>query len=92
VCYHTSMAKERRTAPEGYVKTSFEIAQRTKYALEDLRTTLRRHQGFDGVSEAAIIEALILSSEREGVDTDLLTKVLSARKKAQDTSKRRRPK
>ncbi len=78
------MPKQQRVAPKGYVKTSFEIAQTTKWILEDLRTSLRRYEGLSGVSEAAVIETLILSARKEGVDTDVLAKVIRARKAAQD--------
>ena len=82
------MPKNVRTPPKGYVKTSFEIAATTKYALEDIRTALRRDEGSpSGVSEAAIVETLILTAADEGVDMDVLAKVLKARTKAQDASK-----
>jgi hypothetical protein len=78
---------EKRVVPAGFVKTSFEISVAAKYALEDLRTALRRDEAISGVSEAAIIETLILSAAREGVDTDVLAKVITARRKAQDAPK-----
>lgn len=69
----------RRTVPEGYIKTSYEIAEATKFALEDLRMKIRRETGSLGISEAAIIEALILATKKGQVDLKLLEKVIKAR-------------
>jgi hypothetical protein len=71
-----------RTVPEGYVKTSFEISESAKNALEDLKRALKRG-GEPGVSEAAIVEALILAAKRTGVDDTVLARVLRGRKAAQ---------
>ncbi|HEX4014550.1 MAG TPA: hypothetical protein VHX17_11795 [Candidatus Cybelea sp.] len=71
-----------RAIPEGYVKTSFEITESAKKALEDLKRALKRG-GQVGVSEAAIVEALILAAKRTGVDDAVLARVLKGRKTVQ---------
>lgn len=86
------MANQRRAVPDGYVKTSFEIAQTSKWLLEDISTDLRR-RGIEAgipeasISEAAVIEALILAAEAQGVNTAILTKVIRTRKKAQEAQR-----
>lgn len=82
------MPRYSRPVPLGFVKTSFEISVTSKWALEDLRAGLRRSEDApSGISEAALVECLILTAAKEGVDQDMLSKVLRARKRAQDAPK-----
>jgi hypothetical protein len=76
-----------RAVPEGYVKTSFEIAATAKDDLAEMKVKLGRKfrgQGNRGLSEAAIVEALILTAKKRGVDEDVLARVLKRRKAAQE--------
>lgn len=69
--------------PDGFIKTSFEVSEAAKYALEDLKTALRR-DGYSGLSEAAIVEALILAAKKAGINEAVLTRVLKSRKMARE--------
>jgi hypothetical protein len=80
--------KGARVVPEGFVKTSFEITKGAKFALEDLKTALRRKDGYAGISEAAVVETLILAAKKVAVDTKLLDAVLKRRRKLQDDPKK----
>jgi len=71
-------AKPRRSVTPGFVKTSYEISEGAKYAIEDLRTSLRR-EGYAGLAEAAIVEALFVAAKRDGVDRDVLGRVIRSR-------------
>lgn len=82
--------KGGRVVPNGFVKTSFEITEAAKYALEDLKKALRRDDGYAGISEAAVVEALILTAKKAGIDTDQLDAVLKRRRKLQDEAERAR--
>lgn len=75
-------SKYGREVPNGYVKTSFEISEDAKDVLYRLKGALRREQ--DGVSEASIVEALILTAKKYGVDAIILAKAIRDRKKAQE--------
>ncbi len=81
--------KGGRIVPEGFVKTSFEVSEAAKYALEDLKTSLRR-DGYHGLAEAAIVEALIMAAKKQGVDEAVLAKVLKGRKAAQERAEKPR--
>lgn len=72
--------KSRGTQP-GFRKTSYEFTEAAKYALEDLTRSLDR-DGYDGMSETAVVEALILAAKRTGVDRDVLDRVLRQRRSA----------
>jgi hypothetical protein len=80
--------KSRRVVPAGFVKTSFEITEAAKIALEDLKTALRRSGGYAAISEAAVIETVILTAKKAGVDANQLDAVLKRRKKLQEQSER----
>jgi hypothetical protein len=71
-------AKPRRSVTPGFVKTSFEVSEAAKYALEDLKTALRR-EGYAGLAEAAIVEALFMTAKRDGVDRGVLDRVIRSR-------------
>jgi hypothetical protein len=76
-------AKPRRSVTPGFVKTSYEITEAAKYAIEDLRTALRR-DGYTGLAEAALVEALFLTAKRDGVDRTVLDRVIRSRRAALD--------
>jgi hypothetical protein len=85
-------AKPRRSVTPGFIKTSYEITEAAKYAIEDLRTALRR-DGYTGLAEAALVEALFLTAKRDGVDRAVLDRVVRSRRGALDrvAKERRRP-
>lgn len=70
--------KPRRSVTPGFVKTSYEITEGAKYAIEDIRTALRR-DGHSGLPEAAIVETLFMTAKRDGVDRDVLDRVVRSR-------------
>jgi hypothetical protein len=72
-------AKPRRSVTPGFVKTSHEVSIAAKTALEDIRTTTRRETGDTGLAEAAIVEALIMTAKRDGVDRGVLDRVIRSR-------------
>jgi hypothetical protein len=76
-------AKPRRSVTPGFEKTSYEVTEGAKRAIEDIRTALRR-DGYTGLAEAAIVEALFLTAKRDGVDRDILDRVIRSRRAALD--------
>jgi hypothetical protein len=76
-----------RLTPPGFRKTSYELTIAAKFALEDLTRALDR-DGYDGIGETTVIEALIQSAKRTGVDRDVLDRVIKARKAALDRANR----
>jgi hypothetical protein len=91
LCYTCGMAtKGGRVLPRGYVKATFEISESAKYVLEDMKRNLNRTGETGGVSEAALVEAMILSARKLGVDEDVLARVLRSRKTAQERPNRSR--
>ncbi|HEY2476799.1 MAG TPA: hypothetical protein VGI19_18605 [Candidatus Cybelea sp.] len=77
------MPRKYRATPDGFRKTSYEMQESAKRTLADLVRALDR-DGFPAVAETAVLEALILTAKREGVDRDVLAKVLRARAAAFD--------
>ena len=72
------------------MKATFEISESAKYVLEDMKRNLNRTGETGGVSEAALVEAMILSARKLGVDEDVLARVLRSRKTAQERPNRSR--
>jgi hypothetical protein len=79
-------AKKQRATPEGFRKTSYEFTETAKAALVDLTIVLDR-DGYPGVAETAVLEALILSAKRTGVDRSVLDRVLRARRAAAEKAR-----
>jgi hypothetical protein len=71
------MAKQRSTPP-GFRKTSYELTEAAKAALEDLTRVLDR-DGYQGLTETATLEALIAIGKRDGVDRDVLDRTIRIR-------------
>jgi 3-hydroxyisobutyrate dehydrogenase-like beta-hydroxyacid dehydrogenase len=55
-----------------------------------MKRNLNRTGETGGVSEAALVEAMILSARKLGVDEDVLARVLRSRKTAQERPNRSR--
>jgi hypothetical protein len=81
------MATKKRATPRGFRKTSYEFTEAAKNALVDLTIALDR-DGYPGVSETAVVEALILDAKRTGVDRNVLDRVMRARQAAADKARR----
>lgn len=79
--------KKPRGTPPGFRKTSYEFTDAGKAAIEDLATGLDR-SGYRGVSETAVLEALILTAKRDGVDRKVLDRALKARQTAAEKARR----
>jgi hypothetical protein len=79
----------RRSTPAGFRKTSYEFTEAVKYALEDLVSSLDRN-GYNGLSETVLLEALVIAAKRKGVDRAVLDRVIRARRTAQDRAERAR--
>lgn len=78
--------KKSRGTPEGFRKTSYEFTEAAKAALEDLATALDR-SGYPGISETAVLETLVLTAKRTGVDRSVLDRVLRARQTAAEKAR-----
>jgi hypothetical protein len=78
--------KKQRATPEGFRKTSYEFTEAAKDTLVDLTIALDR-DGYPGMSETAVLEALILTAKRTGVDRSVLDRVLRARKAAAEKAR-----
>jgi phytoene/squalene synthetase len=72
-----------RSTPAGFRKTSYELTLAAKFALEDLTRTLDR-DGYEGLGETTVVEALIVTAKRDGVDRTVLDRVIKSRRAALD--------
>lgn len=79
--------KKQRATPEGFVKTSYELRLESKRALRDLTAAIE-DEGYQGLSETAVIETLILTAKRSSVDRKALDRVLKARQAAAEKARR----
>jgi hypothetical protein len=77
------MPRKIRSTPPGFRKTSYELTERAWRALKDVTSKCDR-DGFAAVPESAVLEALILSAKRDGVDPDVLDRVIRSRRAALD--------
>jgi hypothetical protein len=83
----TSTVPMPRSTPDGFRKTSYELTEAAKNALADLTRTLDR-DGYPAIAETTVIETLIVTAKRDGVDRDVLDRVMKARKAALDRANR----
>jgi hypothetical protein len=74
---------KKRGTPPGFRKTSYELTETAKYALEDLVRSLDR-DGYTGLSETALLETLIATAKRDGVDRGALDRALRQRRAVLD--------
>jgi hypothetical protein len=75
--------RQKRATPLGFRKTSYEFTEAAKALLVDLTIALDR-DGYPGVSETAVLEALVTTAKRTGVDRAILDRVLRQRRAAQE--------
>lgn len=81
--------KKSRGTPPGFRKTSYEFTEAAKRTLRDLTASLE-DDGYQGLAETAVVEALILAAKRTGVDRDVLDRVLRQRRSAYDRAEKAR--
>ena len=80
------MAKRPRATPAGFRKTSYEMQDSVKRSLGEITSDLD-FGGYPGVSETVVVEALILTAKRDGVDRKVLDRILRARQTAAEKAR-----
>jgi len=75
------MPRRIRSTPQGFRKTSYELTERAWRLLKDVASKCDG-DGFPAVPESAVLEALILTAKREGVDHATLARVIRYRRAA----------
>jgi hypothetical protein len=81
------MPRKIRGTPPGFRKTSYELTDAAWRALKAV-TSKCDLDGFAAVPESAVLEALILTAKREGVDHTVLAGVIRRRRAAQERAAR----